>query len=159
MKKLNLGSGEDYRTGWVNVDSRNNVKADVKWDLNKFPYPFKRDYFDNILLSHVLEHLENPIRTLKEIIRISRNNAKIVILVPHANSYANYSDIQHKVNFTENSFTEEHLKEYELNQLILNNQKFLFLNRWKKIIPFKRYLKIFFNGIYDDMMFEFKVIK
>ncbi len=159
MKKLNLGCGNDYKKGWVNLDSRKNVRSDITHNLNKFPYPFKESYFDEILLENVLEHLENPIKVLKELIRISRNNARIIVSVPHATAYTNKSDIQHKTNFTEHTFTQEHLKEYELEQLILKNQEFIFFYNWKKIIPFKKYLKIFFNGLYDNIKFEFLVRK
>ena len=37
MDKLNLGCGEDYRKGWINLDSRDNIRKDIKWNLNKFP--------------------------------------------------------------------------------------------------------------------------
>jgi len=159
MKKLNLGCGEEYRTGWVNVDCRNNVKVDVKWDLEKFPYPFKDNQFDEVLMGHVLEHLIDPIRVLREIIRISKNKAKVIVEVPHAISYANIASIQHKANFTENSFTPEHLKEYDLEQLKLIKNEFVYKNKWKRFIPFRGHLKIFLNGVYDDLLFEFIVNK
>ena len=113
-----------------------------------------------IVANSVLEHLQYPIKALKELTRISKNNAIIKILVPHANSYSNISDLQHKNNFTENTFCEESLREYELEELELIKKKFAFKeNQWKKYIPFKKYLKIFFNGIYDNILFEFKVKK
>ena len=160
FSKLNLGCGEDYKSGWINLDFRNNVNADVKDDLNKFPYPFKENSFDEILLKMILEHLDNPINVLKEVIRISKNNARITVIVPHAFSYANNTNIQHKNRFTENSFEKKLLKEYELEELELVNKDFLFsVNKWKKYIPFKGFLKIFFNGIYDDLLFEFQIRK
>jgi len=158
MVKLNLGSGEDYRKGWINVDSRRNVKTDRRFDLNKFPYPFKNHYFEKVLMQMVLEHLDNPIKVLKEVIRISQNKATIELIVPHATSYAAITDIQHKTHFTENSFNKILLEEYELD-LVLKSVEFQFKNTWKEYIPFKKYLKIFFNGIYDDIKFKFKVIK
>ena len=160
MLKLNLGCGEDYKKGWINVDYRDNISIDLKHDLNKFPYPFKEDTFDEILMKSVLEHLENPIKTLKELVRISKNNAKITILVPHANSYGNLSNLTHKTNFTENSFTSSLLKEYELENLELLKREFVYdQNKWKKLIPLKKFFKIFLNGIYDDILFEFRVKK
>ena len=51
MKKLNLGSGFDYKRGWINVDINNKdiygrkIKIDVKHDLNKSPWPFKKNEF------------------------------------------------------------------------------------------------------------------
>ena len=99
-------------------------------------------------------------KVLEEIIRISKDKGKIRIIVPHATSYANFTDIQHKTNFTENSFSQRLLEELELSKnLILKKQEFIFKNKWKKCIPFKKYLKIFLNGIYDDILFEFEVGK
>ena len=91
--------------------------------------------------------------------RICIKNAIIQIKVPHATSYANWSDLQHVNNFTENSFDKWRLKEYGLEELELINKKFVFKNKWKKFIPFKKYLKIFFIGLYDDIKFEFKINK
>jgi len=159
MKKLNLGCGEDYKEGWINLDCRSNVKLDVKQNLEEFPYPFKDNTFDEIYTSHVLEHLLDPIRVLKEIIRISKDGARIIVKVPHAYSYANVASIQHKANFTEHSFTEHHLREYDLKNIYLVKFKFTYANKWKKLIPFKKYFKIFLNGIYDDLYFEFKIKK
>ena len=159
MNRLNLGCGKDYKEGWMNIDV-NDVKKDVSHDLNKIPYPFKKSYFDEVYMKMILEHLNDPLGVLKEIVRISKDNAKISIIVPHAFSYASKTDLQHKTNFTENSFSEELLEEYNLKELKLVRKEFLFPNnKWKKYIPLKKYLKIFFNGIYDDLLFEFVVKK
>ncbi|MBU3906871.1 MAG: class I SAM-dependent methyltransferase [Nanoarchaeota archaeon] len=162
MKKLNLGCGEDYKNpgeGWVNLDNNKLFKADIYHDLNKIPYPFKANSFDKIYMKMILEHLDNPIEFLKDVIRISKKGAKIVLIAPHATSYANLTDIQHRTNFTESSFSKELLKEYNLQELILKKRDFIFHNKWKKVIPFKKYLKIFFNGLYEDLLFEFEVKK
>jgi len=159
MNKLNLGCGKDYRQGWVNVDFRDDVKLDAKHNLNKIPYPFKKNQFDIVLMRMILEHLDNPIKVLKEIIRISKNKAIIEVVVPHANSYAAITDIQHKTHFTENSFNKNLLEEYGLNNLILKKVELQFKNTWKKCIPFKKYLKIFFIGVYDNIKFIFEVKK
>ena len=58
MKRLNAGCGNNYKEGYVNLDILDNVKKDVKHDLNEFPYPFNDDEFDYILLDNTLEHLE-----------------------------------------------------------------------------------------------------
>ncbi len=159
MKKLNLGCGDDYKDGWINLDFRDNIKIDVKHDLNEIPYPFKKDSIDLVLMRQVLEHLEHPLNVLKELTRICRNGARIMIYVPHATSYAHISGIEHKGLFTEHTFSEHHLKEYELQDLKLVKQEFSFVNKWKKLIPFKKYLKIFLMGLYDDLYFEFEVRK
>src|SRR3989344_1303641 len=104
MEKLNFGCGEDYREGWTNIDCRTNIRLDVKCDLEKFPYPFKENTFEEVYANHVLEHLNDPIKVLRELIRICKNGARIIINVPHAYTYAQVASIQHKANFTEHSF-------------------------------------------------------
>lgn len=162
MKQLNLGSGKNYRNGWVNMDIHSDFKKDVTHDFNKFPYPFKENTFDLIELRFVFEHLENPIRVLKELIRIGKNNCKIIILTSHANSYAQWSDLQHRNHMNEHILDDWQLEEYGLKKN-LKLVKFTWVwdksNWWKKYIPLKSYLKIFFNGLYDNMRFELKVIK
>jgi ubiquinone/menaquinone biosynthesis C-methylase UbiE len=160
MKRLNLGCGTDYREGWVNVEILKKLKADVHHDLDKYPYPFRDSTFDEVLMSMVLEHVKDPIRALKEVIRISKNGAKFTVIVPHATSYSNYTDLEHKSFFTENTFASNLLQEYDLSGLNLEKVEFFYtVNRWKRFIPFKRFLKIFLNGIYDDMRFEFRIGK
>lgn len=159
MKKLNLGSGEDYKPGWINLDNNKNYKADVYYNLDKFPYPFKNNFFDEVYMSMILEHVKDPMGVLKEIIRIINKGGKLTVIVPHATNYANFSDLQHKTNFTENSFQKSLLKEYDLKELVLVKIEFIYKNKWKKYIPFKRILKIIFMGIYDDIKFTFNVQK
>ena len=159
MKKLNLGCGEDYREGWVNLDSRKGIKTDVLWNIENYPYPFKANTFEQVLMSMILEHTVDPIKTLKEIVRICKNGAKLIVTAPHINSYAAHSDLQHKHYFTENMFDDWHLKEYGLEELKFVNYEFLYHYKYKKYVPMKRFLKIYLNGIYDDIKFEFRVKK
>ena len=44
MSKLNLGCGNDYKDGFVNVDI-GNCKKDLEHNLEIFPYPFEDDQF------------------------------------------------------------------------------------------------------------------
>ena len=85
--KLNLGSGSKILKGYVNVDKFQYYNPDVVHDLEKFPYPFKDNSVDEILLSHVLEHIgQNPDifnNIIKELYRICKNNSIVDIRVPH----------------------------------------------------------------------------
>ena len=62
--KLNLGCGNKLLKGYINLDKFNYYKCDVTHDLEKFPYPFKNDSVNEILLSHVLEHIGQQPDTL-----------------------------------------------------------------------------------------------
>ena len=141
--KLNLGCGSDYIEGYMNVDNNINYKADRYFDLNKIPYPLPDNTFKEITMNMILEHLDKPIEVLNEICRISKDEAKIKIIVPHATTYSNFVNIQHEHLFTEISFDDFLLEAYRLNELKLIKNEFIYNNKWKKYIPFKNYLKLF----------------
>ena len=73
MKKLNVGCGDDIKEGYTNLDFVKLGGVDVVHDLNKFPWPFKDNTFDRVYASHVLEHVDDLIKIMKEIQRISKN--------------------------------------------------------------------------------------
>ena len=80
--KVELGGGSNPHEGFINVDICDT--ADVKHDLNEFPYPFDDDSVSNVYSSHCLEHLKvNPHLVLEEIARICLVGAYVFIKVPH----------------------------------------------------------------------------
>ena len=85
IKKLNLGCGNNLKQGYINVDKYGN--PDKKIDLEKFPWPWKDNSIDEVLLIHVLEHLGEStkiyLKIIQELYRICKPNAKIIIHVPH----------------------------------------------------------------------------
>jgi|SRR3989344_1644318 len=99
MKKLNLGCGNNIRSGYVNLDNVKLDGVDIVHDLNKYPYPFKNNEFDEIICHHILEHLDNIPKCLKELSRIGRKGAKIKIRAPHFASYSAWTDLTHKHPF------------------------------------------------------------
>ena len=109
LKKLNLGCGKKYLEGWVNLDIsdkdiyENKIKVDIKHDLNKFPWTFKDNEFDIVLLEHNLEHLKDIYKVMKELTRISKNGGRIKIIVPHFSCYLAYRDPTHLHYFSRDS--------------------------------------------------------
>ncbi len=83
--KLNLGCGENKFPGYVNVDKYG--EPDLRWDLETFPWPWPSDSIDEIAMSHSLEHMgQQPdvfIAIVKELYRVARNGARIILRVPH----------------------------------------------------------------------------
>jgi len=103
--KLNLGCGNDYRQGWVNVDV-GNCRKDLHHDLEQLPLPFADNTFNEILMMHVLEHVDrtNFPAFMRELHRVCQPNARIHIEVPYYNSKNAWTDFTHKNFFTEESF-------------------------------------------------------
>jgi len=85
--RLNLGCGSKKLPGWINVDKFTTCAPDQVVDLEQFPWPWPNDSVDEVLLSHVLEHLGAEtavyLGIIKELYRVCRDGAKITIAVPH----------------------------------------------------------------------------
>ena len=77
MKKINLGSGDDYKEGFINVDNSPHVKKDIEWNLNKYPYPFEDNSIDYIYAFGIIEHLDNLKQLMEEMHRILKPNSKL----------------------------------------------------------------------------------
>ena len=78
--KLNLGSGNDYKEGWINVDADKDTRKDIYADLSK-KFPFRENYADEIMASDILEHFikEEGGMFLEECWRVLKINGKITI--------------------------------------------------------------------------------
>jgi hypothetical protein len=83
--KLNLGCGNRLLPGYVNVDLFG--EPDVRWDLETFPWPWRDDSVEQVVMNHVLEHLgATPdvfLGIMRELYRVCRDGAKLQITVPH----------------------------------------------------------------------------
>jgi len=105
MKILDLGCGKRKRKGSVGVDFSDRHAADVIHNLNYFPYPFDDKEFDEVYLDNVLEHLDDPIRVMEEVYRISKKGALVKVIVPYFRSVWAFIDPTHKSFFTVKSFS------------------------------------------------------
>ncbi|HEY0220758.1 MAG TPA: class I SAM-dependent methyltransferase [Candidatus Paceibacterota bacterium] len=103
-KRLNLGSGNDIREGWVNLDKFPLKGVDIVHDLEKLPLPFQNEEFDEVLCQDILEHLDY-IPLLKEIHRILKTGGKLTVRVPHFSSKNNFIDPTHRKMFSINTFS------------------------------------------------------
>lgn len=107
--KINLGCGNDIKKGFLNVDFEKFNGVDKMIDLNRVPYPFKDKQFKEVYMRNILEHLDNPYEIMKEIHRISADNATITIRVPHFSSNNVWGDLQHKRGFNTDTFKNENM--------------------------------------------------
>ena len=86
---LNLGCGNHFHPGWVNVDVAPADKSVVRQDLCK-PLPFEDESFAVVYHSHVLEHLprERALPFLKECRRVLEPAGIMRVIVPDLETLA-----------------------------------------------------------------------
>jgi len=104
MNKLHLGCGRIIKKGYLNLDIKKLPGVDVIHDLTKYPYPFKDNTFDLIEMHHVLEHLNEPLKVLEELWRISKPGGKIIIAVPHWSHFTAWGDFTHMKYYSSAAF-------------------------------------------------------
>jgi SAM-dependent methyltransferase len=112
LYEMQLLGLKTYGTEPGNFDEKFSKKQRLnikKGFLENIKYP--SNFFDIITINHVLEHLNNPIKTIKEIKRILKKKGKLIVGVPNTNSLAyklfkkNWIGLQiptHPFNFSDN---------------------------------------------------------
>jgi SAM-dependent methyltransferase len=178
MRCLNLGCGDFKKEGYINLDFNKNFNPDVVHDLNKFPYPFQANEFDLVEAYQCLEHLNNLVRVMEEIYRITKNKARIIIEVPHYQSPSAWCSATHKQQFshtTFNDFDKTYNESYgNCDFQVLKNELQWFRERHGMLVRAVRpliewlgkfrpyYAEKFLIGItggFDTIRFELKTIK
>lgn len=93
--KLNLGCGDDVKSGFINLDiiNRPGIK---KVNLNKNKLPFKENYADYVLISHLIEYLDNPYDFMLELYRVCKDGCIIDLIVDHYSFGLSYAELRHK---------------------------------------------------------------
>jgi SAM-dependent methyltransferase len=104
VKILDIGCGNNKMKGAIGIDRASLPNVDIVHDLNSFPYPFERDTFDEIYATHIIEHLDSITRTMEELHRIAKPNAKVTIITPHYSDFQSWNDPTHKWHLTTYSF-------------------------------------------------------
>ena len=97
-KILEIGSGAGHALKHIkssiyfplDVSTHNLIKIKSETEKKVFPtsgdvfnLPFASDSFDNIILSEVLEHLDDPPAALKEIFRVLKKGGRFLVSVPY----------------------------------------------------------------------------
>jgi len=136
MKILDLGCGNKKYHGAIGIDINPLSDADVIHDLNNPPYPFEDSHFDQIIADNVIEHLDDVIKIMEELWRISTPGAKIKIIVPYFRSRWAFIDPTHRHHFTVDSFAyfdPDHIicKLYKYSKVRFKVEKMIFNERLK----------------------------
>lgn len=112
--KLDVGCGKEKHDGYVGVDIVGVPGVDVVCDINE-GLPYNNESVQEILTSHLLEHIENLEKVMKEFHRVLRPGGILKIFVPHCFSPIAFGDPTHKRFFTFDTFTQfdpDHPKAY-----------------------------------------------
>jgi hypothetical protein len=99
MLKLNLGSGQNPKAGYVNVDKFDAFGPDIVCDLEVVPWPIESNCAEEVSMNHVLEHLGAQadvfFGVMQELYRVCAPGAVVHIAVPHQRSDAYAADPTH----------------------------------------------------------------
>lgn len=107
MPKLNVGCGRNIRDGWINLDSFPLPGVDLVADLetcDRQPLPLADNSIDELLLSHVIEHIHKPLPMMQELWRVARAGAVLTARVPYGSSDDAWEDQTHVRPYFVNSF-------------------------------------------------------
>lgn len=78
-------------------------------DLNEI----KNDVYDFLLSSHMIEHTANPIKALKEWMRVVKTGGHLILLIPHKNGAFDHhrpvTTLEHLIKDSEDGITEKDL--------------------------------------------------
>jgi ubiquinone/menaquinone biosynthesis C-methylase UbiE len=166
--KINLGSSDRTKEGFLNLDILAAKGVDIVYNLNK-GIPLKDDSVTEIYAGHILEHLDDTVKIMEEIYRVCKNGAIVKIKVPYFKSVGAFKDPTHRRFFTEETFYYFNKKErgkrglpdygFKANFEIMKIA-YIWSSSWLRFLPFKKcfFMKHFWN-IVQTIYFELRVIK
>ena len=118
-RKINIGSGKNFRDDYINIDINAYWNPDICFDLNQ-PFPEKdgqifethrfgevqiyQNSFSRIVAWDVLEHITNLTTLMECALNLLEVGGLFEILVPYDLSYGAWQDPTHVRAFNENSW-------------------------------------------------------
>ena len=110
--RIDLGCGQRKREDHFGVDVMDVEGVDLVWDLADMPWPFEDDSVEEIVASHLVEHLtpvggpnDGLIAFMNEAYRICAPGAKVEIIHPYLMSKRAFQDPMHVRFIPENTWT------------------------------------------------------
>lgn len=100
LKKVDIGGGLFPKPGYLTIDQQD---ANINCDLND-GIPLPDNSVGVLNASHVLEHLKDPVKSMREIHRVLADGAWAFIQVPSTDGRGAWQDPTHISFWNENSF-------------------------------------------------------
>jgi predicted SAM-dependent methyltransferase len=101
---LDIGCGRNKRPNAIGIDRVRLPGVDLVHDLNRFPYPFKDNTFDEIHAVHVAEHTDSILAVMEEVHRIAVTGAQVTVVTPHYTDSVSWQDPTHRWHLNSYSF-------------------------------------------------------
>lgn len=145
---LDLGCGlpNPYLKNVIGVDKNpndnyykliHNYKKIINANLN-YKFPFKDNYFENVIAGEIIEHIQHPLFFVMECRRVLKKGGKLIITTPNIYYYNNY------IKLFRMDYNPYHIIEmpyYSLKKLYqLNEFKNIKIHGLFLVIPFIRIL-------------------
>ena len=94
---LDVGCGDNKQQNCVGMDRRQMEGVDVVHDAEVLPWPFEKDTFSRIVMSHLMEHLKPwlAIDIMNEMWRIMKPEGVLMMVMPYPGSYGHWHDPTH----------------------------------------------------------------
>jgi len=116
-KKINMGSGKDFKQDYLNIDLSDHWNPDIVMDFSDVSVVGKTfqtsrfsdvilapDVFDEIISNDVLEHIPELVLAMTNCLRLLKNGGEFKINVPYDLSYGAWQDPTHVRAFNERSW-------------------------------------------------------
>ena len=135
---LDVGCGIRKYPGSVGLDNNPRTAADVIADLDHHPYPFRDSSFDELRAIHVIEHVDNVIKTMEEFHRVLRSGGTVRLETPHYTDFSSFCDPTHKSHL--NSFSFRYFGDDDAGFGYYTQAKFREKKVYVKLLALWRYL-------------------
>ena len=96
---LDVGCGRDKVRGAMGIDCAESALADIRHDLNIYPWPLAESSMDAVVMRNFIEHAQDVVRLMEEVHRILRPGGHVLITTPHFSSVYSYQDPTHRWHF------------------------------------------------------------
>ncbi len=116
-ERINLGSGKDYRPGWLNLDVIDRAEPDVILDLGQpqeLPWRGRTRFglevelqagtVDEVYANNVLEHVPDLCRLMTNVLTLLKDGGEFSIEVPYERAPTAWQDPTHVRAMNENSW-------------------------------------------------------
>lgn len=128
MVVLDIGCGKKKQeAGAFGLDRQPGCSADIRCELQHFPWPVRDNCADRVYLSHFLEHQPDILRVMAEVHRVSKPGAEVIAVTPHYSSPDSFTDPTHLYHLGYHSF--DYFAERSFQDFTYNAGGFLILER------------------------------